>query len=321
MWPGQNKMSRRSSVRDLVEHLRGTGHILERTLPQGAGKAIVLSAAGARYLSRQSELKCFSGKDFGETGAGGHWTAPLNWRHELLAAGVLSLLVEHGWTIKTEREIRRAHPGADKLPDGLAMKAAKSGRPVVLWLEVERAKKEGDDMRKLTEALVLVGAGKAPTLCGWKASAGLLAYPKKVCDPRGYAIDHHSRVIGRLKRRTDTDFSLLLAPLRTSGQGVDEIELGTREDGSHFYLRQQIDADRIGRIVERFDWSDDGAGTFYGRLGDFHGEIWPNGSCWAWQVERVTRQHGIETRTAVAQGSASIAQAAMRRVALATPDS
>ena len=91
-----NRITRGWIARDLV---------IARPLPDGAGRALVLSACGARLL-REAGIEAQSGKDIGEI-VEGRWQAPATWRHDLISAGVLADLYVRGYQVSPERELRR----------------------------------------------------------------------------------------------------------------------------------------------------------------------------------------------------------------------
>ena len=127
--------------------------VLVRELPNAAGRALVLSEAGARVLADEG-LLAKSGKNIGKSTDQG-WLPPASWAHDLLAAGVLCELHRRGFNIYPEAELRRRAGAQAKIPDGLAV--GPDGQ--VVCLEVERARKSGPQMRKLAD----VGADRKMT--------------------------------------------------------------------------------------------------------------------------------------------------------------
>lgn len=102
--------------------------VLSRKLPEGAGQALFLATAGVGMLAEHG-IWAASGKSIGQT-SGQDWTAPVTWKHDLLAHGVLCELFKRGYKVLPEAEIRRRAGSIAKLPDGLVQTPDSQGQ----WL-------------------------------------------------------------------------------------------------------------------------------------------------------------------------------------------
>ena len=80
LWPNSKRPKVNAS--ELVGKSKRAGWILIRHLPDNAGDALVLSAAGAVHLRQFGYPAAATGKDWGET-HGSDWSPPKTWRHEL----------------------------------------------------------------------------------------------------------------------------------------------------------------------------------------------------------------------------------------------
>lgn len=236
LWP----KSLRSAVNasELISKWRREKWVLERALPSGTGKGLVLSTAGAAYLREQGCSDAQTGKDWGETHHG-KWHAPLTWKHELMTLGLMAQLKREGWQVIPERQLRREN-NATKFPDGLAVWGDK-----VLWIEVENARKTGKNRTALLLALILASRGMAEPMSGLVANQAMLAFATNTLDERGYRVNHRDNVIAALAARAPVDISLKLAELTVSGvAGVDSLR--TRET--------LIESAAISQRLERIFW-------------------------------------------------------------------
>jgi len=216
------------------------GLILRRELPNHSGSVLVLSKAGAEYLSHAQGIDARSGKDIGSMTAG-DWSPPATWRHDLLASGLLALLRRDGYTIMPEQLLRRENPNK-LVPDGIAIKDGKA-----IWIEVESARKTGSHMDKMCRSLIAAARGAGVTvLSGITCTQAAVAYDPAQTDERGHALGHHQRVCAGLKRYTPTDIALQFIQLKKTGAGVSgyEIALGL------------IEADAITRAMAKMTWSE-----------------------------------------------------------------
>jgi GNAT superfamily N-acetyltransferase len=151
----------------IARQLRAAGYIHEIELPDRAGRAIVLSEAGAEFL-----------RDTGTDDAveNSEWLNKRSkkpcilrtWKHDLVAIRVLAHMEEHGYDVIPEYTIKKLHPkgfsivGGDrnKRPDGLIkvrdVADDEYDADSWTWLEVERSRKKDSDMRDLANIILKV---------------------------------------------------------------------------------------------------------------------------------------------------------------------
>lgn len=209
------------------------GLVIPRKLPNHNGTALVVSQPGADLLA-EFGYEAKTGKDWGET-KNGTWIAPKWWRHDLMANGLLTLLKSENLDVWPERQLRRENPNAEKLPDGLV---ANSDHSVVIWIEVESARKSGKAMDNMATYLIAASIGNAPVLSGMRPTAAVVAYQENALDERGFQLDHKTRTISGIERNASQDFSLQLIQLHMQGAGVREISLTTERIESEFISQQ-----------------------------------------------------------------------------------
>ena len=145
--------------------------VILRDLPDRAGKAVVLAAAGVRFLAENGH-RASTGKDLGSTGPEG-WKPPASWRHDLIAAGVLVELSKRGYIVYPEALLRRLPTTSTKIPDGLCQ-APNSNKWI--WLEVEHARKTGLNLQDVGKALALAATGQIKSIAGRSCTAAMVAY-------------------------------------------------------------------------------------------------------------------------------------------------
>ncbi len=236
MWP--NDPYSRTRADRLAKGLLERQLVLARPLPDGAGRAFVLSLRGAGLLE-VAKITARSGKDIGASNQG-RWQAPLSWQHDLIAAGVLANLFESGYQILTERELRQSNSELTKIPDGLAWK---SETEEVIWLEVEHARKTGPAMRNLADAICVVSDGQCKLLNQRRPTHVYVAYMKDAADERQYRLDHRQRVSNAVALVAKSDVKLTWAECAMRGCGVDSIR----------YEPVVIGADIAGKILTRLN--------------------------------------------------------------------
>ena len=280
LWPG-NPSARHQADR-LVRSWLERGLLLARELPEGAGRALVLSQGGVDLLASQG-VSATLGKDIGKFIKDPKWRPPLKyeplwlppktWRHDLLAAGLLVELHRQGWTVYPEREIRQRSGWLAKLPDGLAVKGAE-----VAWLEVERASKTGADGRKLTDALCAVGTGEAVSVLGHRPTVAMVAYQPDARDSRGYALDHRARIKAAVAETTRKPVAILWAACTLRGPAG----MGTVK-----FERETIQSDRAGRILPRMSWGPDPTeeGVLVASYSPYLARVWQDEYGWSYQVD------------------------------------
>lgn len=258
----------------LVRSWRERGLVLERTLPERAGRALVLASRGVQLLA-SAGIDASSGKDVGET-HGGIWVPPATWRHDLLAAGVLVDLYLKGFDVLPEAHIRRHAGRVAKLPDGLAVKGTQ-----VIWLEVERAHKAGAAMRGLADALCAVTEGSAAPVHGHRPTHVLVAYEPGALDTRGHGLNHRARLSKAVGAAARRDVPITWARCLTRSGGIDAIH----------YETGRVEADRASAIMQRLNaagWRPE-TGVLASNYGHFRALVWEDdeAECWAWQVDEL----------------------------------
>lgn len=266
MWP--NDAFARTRADRVVRGWLDRGLVISRGLPDGAGRAFVLSEPGARLLREAGQLAVKTGKDWGECEKN-IWRPDSDWCHDLIAAGVLVRLHEQGCQIIPEKLIRQDNQGLAKIPDGLAIREGK-----VVWLEVEHARKTGRAMDELAIALCIVAEGTCKEVSGFQPNAAWVAYAD-VPDERGYRIDHRFRVTSAIQRIARKDVSLTWATCALSGRGVSNMTLLPEviESSLARVILEKLDAngwkEEDGCLVSyyggraAFVWEDDDAGWGY----------------------------------------------------------
>jgi hypothetical protein len=257
------------------------GLVLERELPEGAGRALVLATAGVRLLAEEG-VEAQSGKDVGKLvpGKGWHpplkwnpdWLPPLTWRHDLLAAGVLVEFHRLGYKVLPEAHIRR-HAGAmAKVPDGLAVRDEN-----VFWLEVESARKSGPSMRELADALCAAAEGEATPVLGHKPTHAIVAYRNSDKDERGHALNHRARVRAAVAAAASQEVTLVWARCTLRGAGV----------GSITFESEAIASDRAAHIFKTMDWHPDPheAGVLVARYGNHIARLREDDYGWSYELD------------------------------------
>ena len=271
MWP-REKYSRTRADRIirgwLARHL-----VIARQLPDGARRAVALSASGARLLQAAGNTSAFSGKDWGKTD-GTRWSPDHAWRHDLMAAGVLTLLFEDGYTILPEKSLRRENPRLPKIPDGLAWKEG-----CVIWLEVESARKTGKAMSELASAIDIVASGQSRHVSGHRPNIAMVAYADAAQDERGHGLNHRQRLIAALQKTARQDVELCWAQSQLVGCGVAKVTLTT----------ERVIADRASRILKVLDaggWRPDANGCFVATYGPVKAVVWEDEAMgWSYMLE------------------------------------
>lgn len=222
----------RKYAEKLVRKLKVMRLVLSRKLPgRGAGTAYVIAARGAAQLSTWAGIAkggYASGKDWGVI-HDGMWSPPSNWRHDLLAIGVLSHLAENSGTeVISEAHLRRTVPDARKHPDGLVVCRSKG---FSLWLEVESTRKSGKNLEYLVRALIGASRGKPEAyydeIQDVPIRLGMLAISERSYDERGYSLDHWGRFERKLRSMggLKSPVSILFCKMIVRGVGVHSIKL------------------------------------------------------------------------------------------------
>ncbi len=213
---------RRTQTDRLVRSWVKRNLVLERPLPEGAGRAIVLATAGGRLLVEHG-YSAKSGKNEG-TLVDGVWHPPYAWKHHLMAHGVLGHLHALDYDVTTEHQIKPI-AGAGKRPDGLIYRESAKRW---FWLEVEQAKKDGRDMDELAKALYqvsTVGLVVADKTC----TGAIIAFNPAATDKRGYGLNHADRVRSAISKIAKRPITVTWCQCQMKGLGVESIELNSEE--------------------------------------------------------------------------------------------
>ncbi|MBB2777968.1 UNVERIFIED_ORG: hypothetical protein HNP28_003310 [Comamonas terrigena] len=251
--------------------------VLARRLPEGAGQALVLAAAGVRLLA-EYDIHAVSGKSIGQT-VGKEWTPSTTWKHDILAHGVLCELFKLGYAVMPEAEIRRRVGILAKLPDGLA----RSPDGTWLWLEVENARKSGPHMRRLAYAIAAVSEAQIE-VCGVRPSRCLIAYWERSQDERGYRVNHRERVTKAIATQARSDIQLTFAECSRKGTvGISNI----------VFSEATIAADHTSSVLKRLNasgwYSDEKSGVCKANYGNCTAYVWQDPDApgtWSYDAER-----------------------------------
>lgn len=248
--------------------------VIVRELPQGAGRAIVLAAAGVCLLAEHG-IAARSGKDIGRH-TSEDWLPPATWRHDLIAHGVLCELHRRGYRIYTEVELRRHTKHHVKIPDGFAVKENHG-----IWLEVEQARKTGKAMGDLAHALSVVASGQASAIAGHKPTVAMVAFVPSSVDERGYVLSHQMRVRNAIQAVAKGDKSIYWAQCTLLGSaGVGHID----------FQRELIRADcatSVLKILSASGWRADDGGGQKATYGNYIAHVWKDEYKWGYEVETI----------------------------------
>lgn len=282
LWPSTAPASATRQANRIVKSWVKRGLVIERELPDRAGRALVLAQRGVDLLT-EHDVKAATGKDIGKLIAEPEWHPPLKyepvwlppktWRHDLLAAGILAELHRQGWAVFPEREIRQRSAWLAKLPDGLAVRGTD-----VAWIEVERSHKTGPEGRNLRDALVAVGAGEAASVLGHRPTVAMVAYEPSARDSRGCAIDHRARITNAVSETAKKPVAILWAACTLRGPAG----LGTVK-----FERETIGTDRAAGILKRMSWQPDPAeeGVLVAGYSQYLARVWEDEYGWSYQID------------------------------------
>jgi hypothetical protein len=281
MWPGM-KSTKTNGAR-LATQLIERQLVIERKLPEGAGRAIVLSLAGCRVLAEQS-ISAASGKDIGTATPDG-WIPRLSWRHDLLAHSLLAHLHRVGFEIWPEHLIRRlmdvetnrASTGSDKrehrkIPDGLAKKGNH-----VLWVEVERARKSGGHLEDLANAVINAYRGKL-SVANMCATIALVVYVPSAKSELGYHVDHRTRITNAIEVLAGSDVKVMWCACELRGASLDKMKFDEvviqGGDRVRFVLKQ----------LERIGWQTkpDNSSVKGSHFNGLTAEVWKTREGWGY---------------------------------------
>ncbi len=239
--------------------------VLKRKLPEGAGSVYVLSAAGVRFLN-ENGIAASTGKDLGD-GSGADWLPPHSWKHDLIAAGVLSHLSAMGFSVVPEPEVRRNNPALKglKIPDGLATRQG-----VTSWVEIERSAKKWRNQETLAAALIDVASGQHCAVSGLRPTQTIVAFRVDAMDERGYALDLRGRLTRAVQRKASSDVPVTWCECGMQGHGVAALRMS----------KDIIKTDEVGKILTRLTerkWQCDD-GLLRNQYGKFQCVVWDNGT-------------------------------------------
>ncbi len=223
----------RKYAEKLVRKLMLLKMLIARPLPgHQSGTAYVLSARGAAQLKEWSRDGAYrTVKVWGTTKDGG-WAPPDSWRHDLIAAGVLSFTAEReGFEVMPETMLRGQVPDAEKHPDGLVIDR---GRKHSYWLEVEFSRKSGRNIDHLVSALVKAARGTPLTyydcIQDTPVKAGLVAIQKDARDERGYRLNHWHRIESAIRKQgLSTPVRIVVAWVQMKGVGVGAVTFEVKQ--------------------------------------------------------------------------------------------
>lgn len=233
-----------------------------------------------------------SGKDIGST-IDGTWQPPREWRHHLMSVGVLADLHESGWTIYPEAQIRRNAGRLVKVPDGLAVKGQE-----IVWLEVERARKQGRPKVELAKAICTVASSAGVAVLGHRPTMAMVAYEGSQIDERGYQLDHRTNLIRVLEQVAQIDTNVRWACCSMLGAGVASVA----------YLDETITADRseaVLHVLNTSGWLQDEDGVLLSSYGQHQAAVWEEDNTWGWQVNTIPAERA-ETQAAAKRACANL---------------
>lgn len=300
LWP--RTRSSRKSAEALVRKWEARNWIIRRTLPDGAGSAILLSERGA------AEIQGRTGKDWGDhhvdelTGET-VWQPPKCWKHELLQASLLAWLRRRGYRVIPERVLRSRGAQEDRVPDAIVLMFEH-----VWWCEVEHARKGGKKLRGMVQTLMSVAiTGDMPVCDGVRATGAMLAFVADERDDRGHHLNHASRVANAIRKQARRDIPLMLAIMHVDANGaVEDVTMGV----------YTIKSDTAQRVLASIDWTRDDDGEWHG--------VWRNGiefryarttevgNRWYWRTTLSESKNHKRTEREVGSGTAKTAAEAKR---------
>ncbi|GAB2876257.1 hypothetical protein GCM10027046_00010 [Uliginosibacterium flavum] len=252
--------------------------VIERVLPSIAGRALVLSEAGARLLRQHGSETAKTNKDWGCFDAG-QWHPDRQWEHDLIAAGILA---KSGCEFRSEREViaAAAAHGADlkKIPDGLICIDG-----TWLALEVENASKTGKDMAHLAQGIAWFCSAAVPPLGDIQITGAAIALDKHALDTRGCRINHMSRVTSALENFISSSVEVKFLIFERQGYSVSNFEIlnVTIESVPGARIRKYLDRNNAWKL-------DPGYELWEATYMDVRATVWfaaDNGECWWVNIE------------------------------------
>ena len=266
IWP-QDRWSRTRAdrmIRSWIERKL----VIARDLPDAAGRALVLAAAGARLLRETGTCDgAKSGKD---------WIPPHTWRHDLMACGLLCLKAEAGFDIVPERQILQG--GLAKIPDGLIIKPDGSA----VWLEVEHAKKNGSAKRLLAQFLINAATAR-PTISTIRGERFTLT-EAAVAYSSGDRIDHRKSVRDAVAAITRVPVSIRFIECHMTG-GVARLDESV----------ELIEPRRSLLIQKNLAWHTHPEGHLSASLYSHTLKVWSESAGWCAQIDDGFAVFGLAT--------------------------
>lgn len=223
----------RKYAEKLVRKLMLLKMLIARPLPgHQAGTAYVLSARGAAQLNEWSRAGGYrSGKDWGTTKEGG-WAPPDSWRHDLIAAGVLTFTAQReGFDALPEAILRGQVPDAEKHPDGIVIDRNKGNS---YWVEVEFSRKSGRNIDHMVRAVVKAARGTPlvsyDCIQDTPVTHGLVAIPREARDERGYKLNHWFRIESAIRKKgLKAPVRIVVAWVTMTGVGVGSVDFEVKQ--------------------------------------------------------------------------------------------
>ena len=268
MWPKNKRETAINFAESLARKWRAKGYVIARKLPEHAGTALTLSAKGAEFLGGGAK----TGKDWGNTAAGGIWTPPKTWEHDLIAHGVLTWFAHGGaFEVTPEHKIRQ-QMRLEKYPDGLLIHK-ETGNGYVL--EVENTRKTGQSHRDLVEAVVRASAGY--NLNDVRIVGAALAFEPRQLDERGYAVDHEERLKKSIAKVIKQNTTVGFAQISMRGFGVGSVAWEWK------IVAPDLAGQRIARWQREGKWINSG-GQQWVRDGQHYGTVEETGTGFSWRI-------------------------------------
>lgn len=225
-WP--KSPTRKKYAERLMAEMIRQGLLLKRQLPNRM-TAGVITANGCRYLNETFyspginvlPVDIRPGTDWGET-KGGQWQPPASWQHQLRAGNFVSWAASSfssPLSMLFDTQIQRANPTALKRPDGIAYKETSKGN-IGVWIEVENARKTGEEMTKLVTALVDAYTGYAPQMFAYQEYMErivVLCRQAALVVPASYDVGKFRAAVAK---RLDPGVTLTLGVAKEQGDGT-----------------------------------------------------------------------------------------------------
>lgn len=234
MWPNSQDFKRQAYR--LVRSWRKRHLVIERLHPEFDQTLLVLSEKGAAFLKKAGIGYAESGSSWGRI-TNDQWRPGKNWRHDLACTRLSISLSRHGHLITTERQIRAEHADEKprKWPDLISIKDGET-----FWIEVESARKSGENLDDLAQAIIDLTFNRTTELLEVDASP-VIAYQVDARDTTtGHHIDHLLRVKNAVARLTRTALTLKCFAL----------------DNNYFLVKEslvEIEPDSIRNIIRKLD--------------------------------------------------------------------